>query len=275
MVQSRAIKSSPSQARLSVPTLYVVIPVYNEATTTRQCVKLVVSAPLPEGWSRTLVLIDDHSDNEGAAILKSLAEELANDGVNISLHRHEINRGKGAALHTGFDFILQSQTHVDDLVIIQDADLEYDPGDYSKLMEPIIQGRAQAVVGSRWGVHNQLQSIGRKLHRRGNGFISSFSNLMTGYQLCDMECCYKVFTIDVLRKLRSMLTENRFGIEPQMIASLSRLKVKIEQVPVSYDPRSVAAGKKIGPKDAARAIYVVLRERFRPIKKLRTDPNDN
>ena len=98
---------------------------------------------------------------------------------------------------------------------------------------------------------------------------------MTGYRLTDMECCYKVFSIKVLRKLRPMLTENRFGIEPQMIASLSKLKVKIEQVPVSYNPRSVAAGKKIGWVDGIRAFYVVLRERFRPMKKLRTDPNNH
>lgn len=258
-----------------MPILYVVIPVYNEVATASQCVKSVVDAPLPEGWSKTLVLVNDHSNDEAAASLKLLTNELANDGVNISLLHHQINRGKGAALHTGFDFILQSEPHDDDLVIIQDADLEYDPNDYRALMEPIIKGRAQAVVGSRWGEHNQLQGIGRKLHRKGNGFISSFSNLMTGYQLRDMECCYKVFPIDVLRKLRPMLTENRFGIEPQMIASLSKLKVKIEQVAISYDPRSVAAGKKIGWRDAARAIYVVLRERFRPMKKLRTDSNND
>ena len=249
-----------------MPILFVVIPVYNEVATAKQCVKLVVDAPLPEGWSKTLVIVDDHSDDEGAKLLKLLADELANDGVNVSLHCHDVNRGKGAALNTGFDFVLQSQPHDEDLVIIQDADLEYDPNDYRALMEPIINGRAQAVVGSRWGTHNQLRGIGRKLHRRGNGFISLFSNLMTGYKLTDMECCYKVFSIDVLRKLRPMLTENRFGIEPQMIASLSKLKVKIEQIPVSYDPRSVAAGKKIGPKDGARALYVVLRERFRPMK---------
>lgn len=247
-------------------TLYVVIPVYNEAATARQCVKLVVEAPLDEGWSKTLVIVDDHSDDESAALLKSLVSELTDNNVIATLHRHEINRGKGAALHTGFDVVLKTQTHDDDLVIIQDADLEYDPKDYHALLQPIIKGRVQAVVGSRWGTHNQLRGIGRKLHRQGNGFISLFSNLMTGYRLTDTECCYKVFSIDVLQKLRPMLTENRFGIEPQMIASLSRLKVKIEQVPVSYNPRSVAQGKKIGPKDAARAFYVVLRERFRPMK---------
>lgn len=258
-----------------MPTLYVVIPVYNEVATAKQCVKLVVDAPLVDGWSKTLVIVDDHSEDEAAALLKTLTDELANDGVNITLHCHDVNRGKGAALNTGFDFVLQSQPHHDDLVIIQDADLEYDPDDYTALMKPIIEGRAQAVVGSRWGTHNQLQSLGRKLHRQGNGFVSSFSNLMTGYRLTDMECCYKVFTIKVLRKLRPMLTEKRFGIEPQMIASLSKLKVKIEQVPVSYDPRSVAAGKKIGWVDGIRAFYVVLRERFRPMKKLRTEPNND
>lgn len=258
-----------------MPTLYVVIPVYNEAATAEKCVKLVVDAPLAGGWSKTLVIVDDHSDDEAAALLETLVKQLANGGANISLHRHDVNRGKGAALHTGFDFVLQSQPHHNDLVIIQDADLEYDPNDYTALMQPIIDGQAQAVVGSRWGKHNQLRGIARKLHRQGNGFITSFSNLMTGYRLRDTECCYKVFSIDVLRKLRPMLTENRFGIEPQMIASLSRLKVKIEQVPVSYDPRSIAEGKKIGPKDAARAFYVVLRERFRPMKKLRADPNND
>lgn len=258
-----------------MPTLYVVIPVYNEAATAEQCVKLVVNVPLADGWAKTIVLVDDCSNIDAAAQLKILAKKLTDDGVNVSLHRHEVNRGKGAALHTGFDFILQSQTNDNDLVIIQDADMEYNPNDYQALMEPIINGSAQAVVGTRWGAHNQVQGLTRKLHRGGNGFLTTLSNLMTGYHLDDMECCYKVFTIEVLRKLRPMLTENRFGIEPQMIASLSRLKVKVQQVAVSYDPRSVAAGKKIGWKDGARAIFVVLRERFSPMKSKLANPNNN
>lgn len=246
-----------------MPILYVVIPVYNEAATAEKCVKLVVDSPLANGWSKALIIVDDHSDDEAATLLTSMVNELTNKSVNATLHRHDVNLGKGAALHTGFDHVLQSEPHEDDLVIIQDADLEYDPNDYQALLEPIIKGRAIAVVGTRWGNHNKLKGISRNIHRQGNGFLTTLSNLMTGYRLADMECCYKVLTIDVLRKLRPMLTENRFGIEPQMIASLSRLKVKIEQVPVSYDPRSIAAGKKIGWKDGVRAICVVLRERFR------------
>ena len=130
-------------------------------------------------------------------------------------------------------------------------------------MEPIIAGRAEAVVGTRWGDHRAVRGLKRTLHARGNGAMTKLSTLMTGCRLRDMECCYKLMTVGVLRRLRPMLSEDRFGIEPQIVAGWSRLKVRIAQVPVSYDPRAAAAGKKIQWRDAVEAVWVAVRERLR------------
>ena len=246
-----------------MPTLHVVIPFYNEPDTVERCVRQVVDARLADGWQKRLVIVDDHSVESCHAVVDSLVRQLETEDCDATLHRHDVNRGKGAALATGFDAVLDTHPPDDDLVIIQDADLEYDPADYGNLMEPIIQGEVQAVVGTRWGDHRPMRGLRRRIHRWGNGLLTACSNVMTGYRVRDMECCYKIFSIDVLRRLRPSLNETRFGIEPQMMAGLSRLGVTVRDVPISYDPRSIAAGKKIGWRDGLQAFRVIARERFR------------
>src|SRR5205823_5035263 len=137
---------------------------------------------------------------------------------------------------------------------------------YAKLMQPIIAGQADAVVGTRWGRHRPLASFKHRVHALGNSALTLMSNIMTGYRVSDMECCYKVVSVRLLRQLRPLLTEQRFGIEPQYVAALSRLKARLAEVPVSYDPRGLAEGKKIGWRDGVRALLVIARERFRTTK---------
>jgi glycosyltransferase involved in cell wall biosynthesis len=247
-----------------VPTLHVVIPVYNERNTLSPCVRRVLASPLPAEWDVRIQLIDDHSDDAHFPAVEALAHALEHERQPITLHRHEINKGKGAALQTGFDIILAlPEVRDDDLVIIQDADLEYDPDDYSRLMQPIIDGKADAVVGTRWGEHRPLPSLKHKVHALGNGVLTLLSNMMTGYRVSDMECCYKVVPVHMLRNLRPLLSENRFGIEPQYVAALARLRARVAEVPVNYDPRGLAEGKKIGWRDGVRALIVIARERFK------------
>ncbi len=209
------------------------------------------------------MIVDDHSDERCRVVLDSLVRQLREEGCEVTLHRHDVNRGKGAAVSTGFDAVLDVQPPEDDLVIIQDADLEYDPADYAELIEPIIRGEAQAVIGTRWDAHRPTRGLRQRIHRWGNGFLTACSNLMTGYRVRDMECCYKVVGVGLLRRLRPWLSESRFGIEPQIMAGLSRIGATVAEVPVSYDPRSITAGKKIGWIDALQAVRVIVRERFR------------
>lgn len=260
-----------------MPTLHVVIPVYNERKTLEDCLRRVKGVQLPEDWQLSIQVVDDHSDEDGFRIVKNVVEKMRGEGLAIALHRHDINQGKGAALQTGFDQILATDPPENDLVIIQDADLEYDPDDYPLLMEPLTSGQFDAVVGTRWGTHLKLEGLKRKIHAWGNGSLTLLSNLMTGYRVSDMECCYKVFSVRVLQALRPMLTEKRFGIEPQMIASLSRLKARVTEVPIAYDPRGLSAGKKIGWKDGVCAIWVITRERLRkrPSKTLAHHPEQS
>lgn len=262
--------------RRVVAVLHVIIPVFNEPRTLRPCVERVVAAPLPAGWSMQLVIVDDHSETPGKRAAVAVAAELAGRGVAHRLIRHRVNLGKGAALQTGFDAVLdggggsaggdgadRNGAADDDVVIIQDADLEYDPGDYAALLEPIVAGRTGVVYGTRWGGHRRLTSVTSRVHALGNRVLTLLSNAMTGYRLHDMECCYKLMTVAVLRRVRPMLTESRFGIEPQVTAALGRLGAWIEEVPVGYDPRGFDAGKKIGWMDGVRTMYVIMRERLR------------
>jgi glycosyltransferase involved in cell wall biosynthesis len=246
-----------------MPVLHIVVPVYNERDTLEPCLRRVVAVDLPMGWTSRLYLVDDHSEIDAYESAAAVVERLRTDGATIDLFRHQRNRGKGAALQTGFDAILGGGAADDDLVTIQDADLEYDPGDFPDLMSPLTGGDAGAVVGTRWGEHTPLRSLKRKIHAAGNRTLTLMSNLMTGYRVSDMECCYKMMSIGVLRQLRPMLSEERFGIEPQMIAGLARLGETVVEVPVRYEPRGLDAGKKIGWVDGVRALYVIARERLR------------
>ena len=243
--------------------LHVVIPFYNEQNTLEPCVRRVLAAPLPDGWQSAIYLVDDASDEPAAGAAAAFAGGLRAEGHAVSLRRHDVNRGKGAAVRGGFDAVLAANPPDDDLVIIQDADLEYDPADFPRLMEPIVAGRAEAVVGTRWGDHRSVRGLKHTLHAWANGAMTRLSNLMTGCRLRDMECCYKLMTVGVLRRLRPMLSEDRFGIEPQIVAGWSRLKVPIAEAPISYDPRAASAGKKIRLSDGVEAVRVLVRERAR------------
>ena len=258
--QIEAVEITDSQNASRVPTLFIVIPVYNEEATLEECVRRVEDAPIPDGFSRRLVLVDDASTDGTPSILKSMQERH-------SLGWHDRNLGKGAALMTGFDAILNDLCGpVDDdsdLIIIQDADLEYDPNDYLELVRPIVEGRTSVVFGFRFGGHRAPTTFVERLHRMGNAILSALSNLMTGYHVSDMECCYKVFRLSTTRRIRPDLTENRFGIEPQMAAALARIGEPIVNVPILYVPRSFEHGKKIKWTDGVRAIWVIIRERFR------------
>lgn len=226
----------------------------------------VLDAPLPGGWTVSAVIVDDHSQEPDRRAVEQLVGRLAGEGRRVSLRNHQVNRGKGAALQTAFDAVLSSGPPDDDLVIIQDADLEYDPADYRSLMEPVLAGGTEAAIGSRWGDHRPHVSLKGRLHAWGNGVLTLLSNAMTGYRLNDMECCYKLMTVGMLRRVRPNLTECRYGVEPQMVAVLSALGARVVEVAVSYSPRTFAEGKKIGWRDGLRAVYVILREKCRPIK---------
>ncbi len=246
-----------------MPVLHVVIPFYNEGGTVVPCVQRVLATALPDGWSRSLVVVDDHSDASDRDTLRELVDTLRSQGHLVELCRHERNQGKGAALRSGFDAVLTAQPSDDDFVIIQDADLEYDPTDYGCLMQRLLRGDVDAVVGTRWGEHRTVTGFARRLHAWVNRALSRCSNLVTGLDLSDMECCYKLLPVRLLRRLRPQLTESRYGVEPQMVAILAKMAARVGQVPVSYDPRSAAEGKKIGWRDGVRALWVIARERVR------------
>ncbi len=243
-----------------MPVLHVVIPFYNEGGTIHQCVRRVLDATLPDGWSRSIVVVDDHSVEASRETLDRLAAAVGADGHAIAVHRHDRNRGKGAALRTGFDAVLSGKPPDDDVVIIQDADLEYDPADYTRMLARLADDDVDAVVGTRWGDHHALGGVFRRLHVSVNRFLTRCSNLMTGLDLTDMECCYKLLPVPLLRVIRPRLTESRYGIEPQMVAVLAAHGARVAEVPVSYDPRSTAQGKKIGWRDGVRALWVITRQ---------------
>jgi len=221
-------------------TLSVVIPVYNEKDTIRDILDLVLAQPGVD----EVILVDDFSTDGTREVLRSLE---GTDRLTVLLHPR--NRGKGAALRTGFAAASK------DIVLIQDADLEYDPADYPHLLDPILRGRADAVFGSRFlgGTHRVLYFW----HYLANRFLTLLSNVFTGLNLTDMEVCYKVFRRDLLTRMT--LVCDRFGIEPELTAKTARLKARVYEVPVAYYGRTYEEGKKIGWRDGIAAIYWILR----------------
>ncbi len=223
----------------------IVIPVYNEEKTLEELVEAVEKAKIPEGLTKEIVLVDDDSRDNTREVLKRLEKKH-------SVHYHEENRGKGAALRTGF------KQATGDIIIIQDADLEYDPGEYMKLLSPIIKGQADVVYGSRFlgaGPHR----VHLYWHYLGNKMLTCFSNMFANLNLTDMETCYKVFTKDVLNKILPRLKSNRFGFEPEFTARVARARFKIYEVGISYHGRSYDEGKKIGWRDGVAAIWHIIR----------------
>ena len=227
--------------------LSIVIPVYNEVNTLETLVDAVRAVDL--GMERELILVDDGSKDGTRDLLPKLAEKYPD--VVVELHTE--NQGKGAALHTGF------AKATGDLVIIQDADMEYDPNDIPTLLKPITDGRADVVYGSRFlggGAHRVVYYW----HSVGNKFLTTFSNMMTNINLTDMEVCYKVFKREILEKLD--LKEKRFGFEVEVTAKVARSGAVIYEVPINYYGRSYEEGKKITWKDGFRAIWCIVKYRF-------------
>jgi glycosyltransferase involved in cell wall biosynthesis len=246
-----------------VKRLHVLIPYFNEPGTLGPCLERVFAAELPGGWRTSIMVVDDGSSAEGREAAARAVETLRAAGRDIALIRHEMNRGKGAAVGTALDAVLADDVRDGDLVIIQDADLEYDPNDFAALMQPVLSAEADAVVGTRWGGHREVRGIKRRMHALGNRALTALSNRVTGVQLMDMECCYKLMSVGLARRVRPLLSEPRFGIEPQLIAAWAALGASMSQVPVHYEPRGTAAGKKIGWRDAVWAVIVIVRERGR------------
>ncbi len=230
-------------------TLSIVIPAYNEARTIHLILDKVKNVELIQGIQKEIIITNDCSkdDTEGA-IQRYMA---ANPQLNIRYLKHEVNQGKGAALHTGI------QHASGKYLIIQDADLEYDPAEYNILLRPILDGYADVVYGSRF-MGGRPHRILFFWHSIGNKFLTTLSNIFTNLNLTDMETCYKLFRSDMVKGLK--LKEKRFGFEPEVTAKISRIHdVRIYEVGISYYGRSYEEGKKIGAKDGFRAIYCILK----------------
>jgi len=223
--------------------LSVIIPCYNEVATIETVVEAVKESPIED---KEIIIVDDCSTDGTKELLRDRIE-----GRVDKIIYHTRNQGKGAAIRTG----IASATG--DIVIIQDADLEYDPADYPKLLEPIIEGKADVVYGSRFVVTEQRRVL-RFRHRIGNKLLTLFSNVLTNLDLTDMETCYKAFKREIIQSIR--IEEDRFGFEPEITAKISKIKgIKIYEVAISYYGRDYREGKKIGWKDAFRAIYCMIK----------------
>ena len=222
--------------------LSIVIPCYNEKDNILNIVKLVQASPIP---NKEIIVVDDCSTDGTREILETEIRPLVSKIIY-----HEQNGGKGAALRTGF---LEA---TGDVVIIQDADLEYDPADYPHVVEPIFEGKAKVIYGSRF--LNQ-QAKGYLANRLANEFLTCLSNLFTRQHLTDIETCYKAFRRDVIQSID--IEEKRFGFEPEITAKISKKRIRIHEVPISYYPRTTKEGKKIGFRDGVRAIYCIWRYR--------------
>jgi len=222
----------------------IIIPVYNEKNTIKKIVEQVKKVEL--SLEKEIILVDDCSSDGSSEVLKQLQEK------NIKVFFHQKNQGKGAALRTGFSHA------TGDIVLIQDADLEYNPSEYPILLESILDGRADAVYGSRFlgGPHRVLFFW----HYMGNKFLTTFSNMLSNLNLTDMETCYKVFKKEILDKIT--IKSNRFGFEPEITIKLAKLKCRIYEVPISYSGRDYSEGKKIGWKDGLAAIFHLIRFKF-------------
>ena len=226
--------------------LSVVIPVYNEEATVEAILGRVAQAPVQDGVTMEIVVVNDAStDGTQAKLLKLQAAGTP----AFQLFEHQVNQGKGAALRTGFAQV------TGDIVLVQDADLEYHPREYPRLLQPILDGEADVVYGSRFG--GGPQRVMFFWHYVGNRMLTLMSNMFTDLNLSDMETCYKVFRREVLDKLQ--LQSNRFAIEPEITAKIARQKVRIFEIPISYYGRTYAEGKKIGWKDGVAAIWAIVR----------------
>lgn len=225
--------------------LSILIPVYNERTVVERSLAMVLAAPLPESMERELVIVDDCSTDGTSAIL----ERIASEHPEIRLFRQNVNQGKGAAVRRAI------QEAVGDFCLIQDADLEYDAAEYPKLMKPLLDGHADAVFGSRYLAGDQTRVL-PYWHSMINKFLTLVSNMFSNLNVTDMETCYKVFRTDLLKSIP--IRSDRFGFEPEITMKVSKRKLRVYEVPISYHGRTYEEGKKIGWKDGAKALGVVL-----------------
>lgn len=232
-------------------TLSIVMPCYNEAQTLRHVVDKVLAADT-SGLRHELIIVDDGSRDDSAQIARAIATERN----NVRVIEHGVNLGKGAALRTGF------QAADGDIVLVQDADLEYNPDDYSKLLKPILDGRADVVYGSRFRSGDEMRVL-YFWHSLGNRMLTLMSNMLTDLNLTDMETCYKLFVRDVVKSIR--IEENRFGFEPEITAKIAHMqsRPRIYEVGISYSGRTYAEGKKIGWRDGLRAVWCILKYNLR------------
>ena len=222
--------------------LSIVIPCYNEAHTIRTIVDRVRAAPVPE---KEIIIVDDCSRDGTRDLLRTEIAPLVDQVIY-----HANNQGKGAALRTGF------AAATGDVVIVQDADLEYNPDEYPKLLQPIMDGRADVVFGSRFS-GGEAHRVVYFWHMVGNKFLTLFSNMATNLNLTDMETCYKMCRREVLQKIA--IEEDRFGFEPEITAKIARLRVPIYEVGITYSGRTYEEGKKIGWRDGFRALYAIIK----------------
>lgn len=229
--------------------LSIVIPVFNEENTITDILDSVKQVELYNNISKEVILVNDASTDSTDDVIKAYMNDNPDQGIVYEVH--EINKGKGAALHTGI------AKATGDFTIIQDADLEYDPNEYNRLLKPITDGHADVVYGSRFKGSNPHRIL-FFWHSIGNGVLTFLSNMFTNLNLTDMETCYKVFKSDIVKSLK--LKENRFGFEPEVTAKISRIpNIKIYEVGISYYGRSYEEGKKINWKDGVRAIYCIIK----------------
>ncbi len=228
--------------------LSIIIPVFNECSSINTILELVEKAPLPKGLDKEIVIIDDYSTDGTRDVLKKIKKK------NYLILYHEKNQGKGAALRTGY------ANCTGDIVIVQDADLEYDPNEYKNLVQPILDGKADVVYGSRY-LKGQNHRVLGYWHTMGNKLLTMVSNMFSNIYLTDMETCYKVFKREIIEKIE--LTEDRFGIEPEFTAAIANLaqtqNIEIYEVAISYNGRTYDEGKKIGVRDGFRAIWCIVK----------------
>jgi len=226
---------------LNPPTLSVIIPVYNEKKSLLEIIRRVQSVPI----EKEIILVDDCSTDGTRDLLHDLEKQ------EIKVWYHEKNQGKGAALRTGF------QHATGEFVIVQDADLEYDPSEYLKLLQPILDGRADVVYGSRFSGHRSNMT---SLHTLGNLFLTGVTNLFYRTSITDMETCYKLFRRETIQGIR--IECNRFNFEPEVTAKLLKRGLRIVEVPISYSGRSFSEGKKITWRDGFSAVWTLIKYRF-------------
>jgi glycosyltransferase involved in cell wall biosynthesis len=235
-----------------MPTLSILIPAYNEGKTIHHILNKVKEVNLIGGYTKEVIIVNDCSKDNTEEAIQTYIQH--NPELTINYFKHEVNKGKGAAIHTAI------AKATGDICIVQDADLEYDPEEFNVLLKPIIDGFADVVFGSRFMGGNPHRVL-FFWHTIGNKFLTFLSNIMTNLNLTDMETCYKMFKTELIQSIT--LNEKRFGFEPEVTAKIAKVpKVRIYEVGISYYGRTYEEGKKIGWKDGFRAIYCILKYRF-------------